>query len=80
LWASIGLFYIELSRCAPGLEALKNYRKEYDEKAKTFKNHPLHDWASHGADDFRCFAVGHKVKAEASGSGGPGCWMGSGID
>jgi len=40
-----------------GVNALKNYRKEWDEKNKVFKNKPKHDWASHGADAFRTLAV-----------------------
>lgn len=38
--------------------ALKNYKKVFDEKRNTFKDEPLHDWASNGADAFRYFAVG----------------------
>lgn len=46
-----------------GLDALKSYRREADEKrAKDtaqpfFKDHPLHDWASHAADSLGHFAV-----------------------
>lgn len=40
-----------------GFEALKQYRKEYDEKNKCFKSHPLHDWTSHAADAFRGLAI-----------------------
>lgn len=36
-----------------GYEALKNYRREFDENRQAFKNTPLHDWTSHGADAFR---------------------------
>jgi hypothetical protein len=36
-----------------GYEALKQYRREWDEKRNCFKNQPLHDWTSHGADAFR---------------------------
>ena len=36
-----------------GYDALKNYRKEWDENRQTFKNTPYHDWSSHGADAFR---------------------------
>lgn len=43
-----------------GINALKNYTKEWDEKNKVFKNKPQHNWASHGADGFRTFAVGYK--------------------
>lgn len=41
-----------------GLECLRQYHKLYDEKRKVYKNHPDHDWSSHGADGFRTFAVG----------------------
>ncbi len=41
-----------------GIEALKTYRKEYSDKLVTFRDHPLHDWASHGADAFRTLSVG----------------------
>lgn len=47
----------DADKCRDGLEALRQYRKEYDEKLKTFKLRPLHDWASHGADAFRYLAV-----------------------
>jgi phage terminase large subunit len=49
--------WFDAGKCKQGLEALKQYRKEYDEKLKTFKLRPLHDWASHGADAFRYLAV-----------------------
>ncbi|MBL8780058.1 MAG: hypothetical protein JNL06_03855 [Alphaproteobacteria bacterium] len=44
-------------RCARGLEALRQYRKEWDEKLKSFKQRPLHDWSSHASDAFRYGAV-----------------------
>ena len=37
-------------KCREGLMALKEYRREYDENRKCFKDTPLHDWTSHGAD------------------------------
>lgn len=37
-------------KCAKGISALQNYRRQWDEKRKTFHDRPLHDWASHGAD------------------------------
>lgn len=45
-------------RCAQGLEALRQYRRDYDDKTKMFKPKARHDWSSHGADAFRCFAAG----------------------
>ena len=31
---------------------------EFDDKTKTYKNKPYHDWSSHASDAFRYFAVG----------------------
>lgn len=54
-----------ISRCwfdekktAQGVTALRNYRREWDAKKKTFKTTPLHDWSSHAADAFRYLAMG----------------------
>lgn len=49
------------TNCAKGLESLRQYRAEYDEKLRTFKNEPRHDWASHSADAFRYMAMAYKV-------------------
>jgi hypothetical protein len=37
-------------KCAKGLEALRHYHAEWDDKAKTPKKTPKHDWSSHAAD------------------------------
>jgi hypothetical protein len=44
-------------RCSNGIEALRAYRRTYNEKVQQFSNAPLHDWASNGADSFRYFAL-----------------------
>jgi phage terminase large subunit len=44
-------------KCARGLDCLRSYHKEYDEKRKCYKNHPEHDWSSNGADGFRYLAT-----------------------
>jgi phage terminase large subunit len=44
-------------KCADGIQALRHYRYESDDKLLTLKKNPLHDWASHGADAFGAFAV-----------------------
>lgn len=49
--------FFDGERCADGLQALRHYRYESDEKLGTLKREPLHDWASHPADAFRYFAV-----------------------
>jgi phage terminase large subunit len=51
--------------CAKGLEALKGYRREWDEKQKVYKSRPCHDWASHSADAFGEYAINFRQKAEA---------------
>ena len=53
------------TRCKQGIEALRQYRKEQDEKHQYgsqpfFKDKPLHDWASHGADAFRTGITGRR--------------------
>jgi hypothetical protein len=50
--------WLDRDRCGRGLECLRQYRREWDEKGKIWKARPLHDWASHGADALRTFAVG----------------------
>lgn len=47
-------------RCADGLEALRQYQADYDEKLRTFKDAPRHDWASHSADAFRYLAMAYR--------------------
>lgn len=34
---------------AQGIRCLRNYRKDWDEDLGKWKDHPRHDWASHGA-------------------------------
>jgi hypothetical protein len=51
------------SRCDEGLEALRQYQREYDEDKKTFRQTPRHDWCSHPADAFRMLAVAYRQEA-----------------
>lgn len=53
------------NKCALGIKGLKQYRREWDDKLKTFRLKPLHDWTSHGADAFRYLAMCLKPKSEA---------------
>jgi phage terminase large subunit len=55
----LGRTWIDGERCDRGIEALRQYRREYDERLKDFKGNPLHDWTSHGADALRTFAAGY---------------------
>jgi phage terminase large subunit len=54
----LGRTWIDPVRCERGLEALRGYRREYDERLKDWKQRPLHSWESHGADALRYFATG----------------------
>jgi len=49
--------WIDADKCRDGLNALKNYRKQYDDKRKTYLNQPYHDWSSNAADAFRTLAT-----------------------
>jgi len=51
------LLNIDGEHCSKALYALKNYRREYDEDKKIFKDIPVHDWTSHCADMLRYWAM-----------------------
>lgn len=59
--------YFDQERCAKGLDRLSLYRREFNEKAQVFREAPLHDWASHGADAFRTLAMGIKSGTQGMG-------------
>jgi phage terminase large subunit len=48
-------------KCAIGIEALRQYRQEWNEKVRVFRDSPEHDWASHGADAFRYLSMAWKM-------------------
>lgn len=50
--------WFDSKKCADGIDALKSYRREYDENKKTYHDRPVHDWASDPADAFRYLALG----------------------
>ncbi len=45
--------WVDKDKCKDWLRLIPQYTKEYDENKKIFKDRPLHDWTSHGADMFR---------------------------
>jgi hypothetical protein len=45
-------------RTKQGLDALRNYRREHDERRQIFYEKPLHDWSSHFSDAFRYLSIG----------------------
>jgi len=56
--------WFDAEKCARGLEALRHYRTEWDARRQTFRDRPLHDWASHAADAFRYLAMGMREGRE----------------
>lgn len=58
--------WFDRSRCAVGLEALRHYRREFNDKMGDFKATPKHDWTSHAADAFRYLAVGFRHQADTN--------------
>jgi len=63
-----------LSRCyfneettKDGHEALKQYQREWDENRQIFKNTPLHNWCSHGADAFSLLPMIESVQTRKRG-------------
>jgi len=63
--------WFDEKKCAAGLEALRLYQREFDDKAQDFRARPLHDWTSHAADAFRYLAVGLGLHEERGGGFAP---------
>lgn len=59
--------FIHQPKCKSLLDALENYRREYDNEKQIYKSKPLHDWSSNYADSLRylCMSI-HKTKRSMS--------------
>ena len=55
--------WFDREKCGTGVEALKMYRRRFDDRRQEYQLRPLHDWTSHYADAFRYFAVEHPGSA-----------------
>jgi phage terminase large subunit len=51
----------DTERCAKGLDALRDYKAEWDREARVFKKTPAHNWASHSADAWRYLSLCWKL-------------------
>lgn len=49
--------WIDEVKCQQFIDAIGQYRQEWDEKRGMFRDTPLHDWTSHPADMYRYAAV-----------------------
>ena len=54
--------WFDAEKCADGIEALRQYQREYDEDKKAFRQTPKHDWTSHPADAMRMLAISWRVE------------------
>ena len=52
-------------KCYAGIEALRAYRRQYNEKTQAYADVPMHDWASNGSDAFRYYSLVTDSKFEA---------------
>jgi len=50
--------WFDAEKCAAGIKALRNYRREWNPAGETWRVNPRHDWSSHGADSARYMALG----------------------
>lgn len=50
--------WFDKNKCEDGIEGLKSYRREWDEKKERFSDQPVKDWSKHFADAFRQLAWG----------------------
>lgn len=56
--------WFDADKCREGLEALRQYQREYDEDKKAYRQSPRHDWTSHPADAFRMLAVSWQEQSD----------------
>lgn len=57
--------WFDAEKCERGIAALRQYRREYDEKRKVYDDLPYKDWTSHAADAFRYLAMGQPKDQKA---------------
>lgn len=77
--------WIDEVKCQQFIDAIGQYRQEWDEKRGMFRDIPLHDWTSHPADMYRYAAVIEEQMTNDKPRAafqppmlptGPGAWMG----
>lgn len=59
--------WMDQDACGFGIEALKSYERIFDAKEGVYSLKPRHNWASHGADALRTFAVGYRGDSKEVG-------------
>jgi phage terminase large subunit len=91
--AALPKMWFDETKCKDLIKALENYRQEYDNKYKVYRDKPLHDQYSHYADAMRYLALSlscmknvdsspqelDRRYREAQGFGGDGLGIGQGF-
>lgn len=69
VWTHFNKFWIDKTKCKTLIDALENYRRQWNEQLQEYTDKPIHNWASHYADALRylCLAL-HKTKKQKDGS------------
>jgi len=55
----------DLGRCELGVEGLRNYRREWDDELKTFRENPVKDWAEHIGSAWRYLGLSWREAQKA---------------
>ena len=58
--------WFDEDKCDIGIEGLKSYRRDWDEKKACFSDQPVKDWSKHFADAFRQLAYGVGMRRNSS--------------
>ena len=61
--------WIDEQKCTRLIKCIENYKKEFDVNYQIYKNKPVHDQYSHGADAFRYMAIAIKTNIDADKGG-----------
>lgn len=54
---TLATMWVDKEKCKEWIRSIKNYCREWDDKRGSYKDIPFHNWASHGADEFRYAAI-----------------------
>jgi len=66
--AMLSQTWFDAIKCNEGIEALRQYQREYDEDKKAFRQTPRHDWTSHPSDAMRMLAIAWRTEPKVKAS------------
>lgn len=58
---ALSRLWVDKEKCKEWVKAMKNYVREWDDRRGMYKDIPFHNWASHGADEWRYAALSEKM-------------------